>query len=152
MKGRKPKPTTLKLLTGNPGKRKLNMSEPTPPIAVPDCPEHLNALAKTEWARITKELKALGIISRLDRAALAAYCQNYARIIEAELKIASMGMVIKTPFGPARNPYLGIAERAYKLMKDFLTEFGLTPVSRSRIKGAELPAGSQNAEDKRFFG
>jgi P27 family predicted phage terminase small subunit len=152
MRGRKPKPTALKLLTGNAGKRRLNQSEPKPPIDIPDCPEHLTEPARTEWERITPILKQQGLVTRLDRAALAAYCQNYARLAEAEGHIKPGQLIVKTSFGPIPNPYLGVANRAYKLMKDFLTEFGLTPVSRSRISGAAPPAGSNEADEKRFLG
>lgn len=38
MAGRKPKPTALKKLEGNPGKRKLNTKEPVPAKGMPDCP------------------------------------------------------------------------------------------------------------------
>jgi hypothetical protein len=34
MRGRRPKPTRLKLLTGNPGKHPLNRSEPKPEPAI----------------------------------------------------------------------------------------------------------------------
>jgi hypothetical protein len=35
MAGRRPKPTHLKVVTGNPGKRKLNDKEPTPAREIP---------------------------------------------------------------------------------------------------------------------
>ena len=41
MAGRKPKPTALKKLEGNPGKRKLNTKEPMPGKGMPDCPKWL---------------------------------------------------------------------------------------------------------------
>ena len=41
MAGRKPKPTAVKKLEGNPGKRKLNTKEPVPAKGMPDCPEWL---------------------------------------------------------------------------------------------------------------
>jgi hypothetical protein len=51
--GPRPQPTTLRLLRGNPGKRKLNRDEPQPeiPPAVPDPPPHLLPLARDEWWR-----------------------------------------------------------------------------------------------------
>mgnify|MGYP006980038133 CR=1 FL=1 len=39
MAGRKPKPTAVKKLEGNPGKRKLNKKEPIPAKEMPECPE-----------------------------------------------------------------------------------------------------------------
>ena len=41
MAGRKPKPTAVKKLEGNPGKRKLNTKEPNPGKGMPDCPAWL---------------------------------------------------------------------------------------------------------------
>lgn len=41
MAGRKLKPTAVKKLEGNPGKRKLNAKEPIPARGMPDCPEWL---------------------------------------------------------------------------------------------------------------
>ena len=59
--GRKPKPTSLKVLEGNPGKRALNDTEPKPEKKAPKCPTWLNKEAKKEWKRIATELEALGI-------------------------------------------------------------------------------------------
>lgn len=39
--GRKPKPSALKRLEGNPGKRPLNELEPIPPVIGLTCPKHL---------------------------------------------------------------------------------------------------------------
>ena len=75
MRGRKPLPTALRLISGNPGKRPINGREPKPVISIPTCPAHLMPLAKTEWKRLARYLHDPGIISELDRAALAAYCQ-----------------------------------------------------------------------------
>ena len=49
MAGRKSKPTALKKLEGNPGKRKLNTKEPVPGKGMPDCPKWLLPEAKKEW-------------------------------------------------------------------------------------------------------
>ena len=43
MAGRKPKPTAIKKLEGNPGKRKLNTKEPIPAKGMPECPQWLLA-------------------------------------------------------------------------------------------------------------
>ena len=52
MAGRKPKPTALKKLEGNPGKRKLNTKEPIPAKGMLNCPEWLLPEAKKEWERL----------------------------------------------------------------------------------------------------
>ena len=69
MAGRKPKPTRLKLITGNPGKRRLNEREPKPKAVVPRCPVELCDAAKKEWRRIGKQLAVLGLLTEIDRAA-----------------------------------------------------------------------------------
>ena len=56
MAGRKPKPTALKKLEGNPGKRELNTKEPVPEKGMPDCPKWLLSEAKVEWNRLCKKL------------------------------------------------------------------------------------------------
>lgn len=151
MRGRKPTPTALKLLTGNPGKRPVNTTEPNPPSIAPDCPEHLSAEAKQEWARISIQLLDLGLLTQLDRSALAAYCQAYGRWVAAELQIDRTSEIVKTIKGNSvQNPWLWVANRALDQMKDFLTEFGLTPVSRCRIHGA-TPVGA-DAEQNAMFG
>jgi phage terminase small subunit len=67
MRGRRPKPTRLKLLTGNPGKRPFNDTEPRPEPVVPECPPELSELARREWDRLAPELAKLRIVTNLDR-------------------------------------------------------------------------------------
>ena len=82
--GRRPMPTKLKLLAGNPGKRRLDEHEPEPASRLPEPPDHLSDEAKREWSRVGELLLDLGLVSELDRAALALYCQARARWVEAE--------------------------------------------------------------------
>jgi P27 family predicted phage terminase small subunit len=135
MRGRKPKPATLKLLRGNPGRRPLNHSEPRPPAAIPDCPGHLHGEALAEFHRITSELHAIGLLTRADRAALTAYCVAWGRWVEAEIKVRKKGAVITTHTGTQKqNPWLAIAHEELGIMHKFLVEFGLSPSSRTRLK------------------
>ena len=80
MAGRKPKPTALKKLEGNPGKRKLNTKEPVPEKGMPDCPKWLLPEAKEEWKRLCQKLSEMGVLTEIDMAAFAAcgeerFCQ-----------------------------------------------------------------------------
>lgn len=136
--GRPRKPTTLKVLEGNPGKRPINKDEPKPIPVAPKCPAHLDPVARKEWRRISANLEPLGLLTQIDMAALAAYCQVYSRWVEAENQIRKHGMLVKSPNGyPMQSPYLNIASKAVEQMKAFLTEFGMTPASRSRISVEE---------------
>ena len=132
--GRKPKPTALKKLEGNPGKRKLNNKEPKPDHGIPPCPIWLLPEAKSEWKRLCENLGQLGILTKVDRAAFAAYCQSYARWKEAQEHIDKEGAVFETEKGyQQQTPWVGIANTNQKMMLQAAAEFGLTPSSRSRI-------------------
>jgi P27 family predicted phage terminase small subunit len=134
VRGRKPKPTHLKLIEGNPGKRKLNKGgEPKPPPIAPECPAWLMPEAQQEWGRIAPQLEALGLLTLVDGAALAAYCQAFARWKQAETRIVKRGLTMKTPNGEIQRPEVAIAQKSVQIMKAFLTEFGLTPSSRTRL-------------------
>jgi len=144
MRGRKPTPTHLKLVRGNPGKRRLNAAEPSPERTLPSPPPELSADARAEWDRVAGELHRIGVLSGIDRAALAAYCQAYGRWVVAERAIAKMaerdqlteGLMIKTTNGNAvQNPLVGTANKAMADLVRYAAEFGMTPSARSRISG-----------------
>src|SRR4051812_31758105 len=138
MRGRRRKPTRLKMLTGNPGKRRLNEDEPRPDANIPECPPELGPLAQQEWCRLVGELAVLRLLTNLDRAALAAYCGAYALWAESTAAIQKYGAMIKSPSGfPIQSPYLSIANRQAGIMMRIASEFGFTPASRSRIATPE---------------
>jgi P27 family predicted phage terminase small subunit len=131
MKGRKPKPTVVKLVTGNPGRRPLNKREPKPKPGLPTPPGHLMAEAKTEWRRVAKYLHAMGLLTALDRAAVAVYCQAYGRWVRAELALEAMAekepatqaLLMKTKSGNLiQNPLVGVANKAMDMMLKRLFE------------------------------
>ncbi len=133
-RGRKPKPTAIKELEGNPGKRQLNTNEPKPAARAPSCPKWLEPDAKKEWRRLAKQMEQLGILTEVDMAAFAGYCQAYARWKAAEEFISKHGAIVKTPSGYWQQiPQVSIAQQYLKQMNKFCEQFGLTPASRSRI-------------------
>jgi P27 family predicted phage terminase small subunit len=137
MVGRKTKPTALKKLEGNPGKRPLNFQEITPEPIPPTCPGWLLPEAKREWRRLYPQLLELGLLSQIDRAALAGYCQAYARWRQAEESIRKKLTYGYTNKSGNRNklakPEVAIAQRYLELVRAFCSEFGLTPSSRGRM-------------------
>lgn len=146
-RGRKPKPTALKELEGNPGKRDLNFFEPKPEKIAPRCPTWLENEAKKEWKRSSKELETLGILTQVDMAAFAGYCQAYARWKEAEEFITKHGTIVKTPSGYWQQvPQVSIAQSYLKIMNRFCEQFGLTPSSRSRIVSEKISSGDDPME------
>ena len=151
--GPKPVPTHLKILAGNPGHRPLSTNEAKPLPGRPTCPRHLSPEAKTEWRRMVRELEPLGLLTSLDRAALAAYCQAWARWAEAEEALRRHGMLVKSPSGyPMVSPYLSVANKALNQVRLLLGEFGLSPSSRSRVTAAYVPDARDLAFEREFGG
>lgn len=130
------KPTRLKVLQGNPGKRPISKTEPKPAAVAKlgNAPRHLNRYGQREWRRMGTILQTMGLLTEIDLAAFEAYCATYGRWIQAELAVKEEGYTIITRAGNViQNPNLGIANRALTEMRKWLIEFGLTPSSRSRI-------------------
>jgi P27 family predicted phage terminase small subunit len=76
----------------------------------------------------------MGVLTVADRAALAAYCQAWARWVEAEEKLKETPMLMKTPSGYVQqSPWLSIANKQMELMCRYMSELGLTPVARTRL-------------------
>lgn len=160
IRGRKPKPTHLKVVTGNPGRRPLNQHEIQPPRrrSAPKPPPHLLPEAKAEWKRLAPSLSLLGILSDLDVSPFAAYCQSYARWVQAERLLAGLAeqdatgrdaMLIKTRAGGVTaNPMLWVARSAANDMVRYAAEFGFTPSSRTRLHAT---APSTAAHDESSF-
>jgi P27 family predicted phage terminase small subunit len=148
-RGRKPKPTALRLLEGNPGKRPINTNEPIPPKGGLKCPEWLLPEAKKEWKRLAAPLEAMGVLTLADLTAFAGYCQAYARWREAEEFITQHGSIFKTPSGYVQQvPQVSIAQQNLKIMQSFCSNFGLTPDARSRLISAEASTNSDDPMER----
>lgn len=145
LKGRKPKPTNLRIIEGNPGKRPINKDEPKPPAVTPTRPEWLLPEAKREWNRVAPVLESMGLLMVVDRAALAGYCQAWGRYVEADANITKYGSVLKAATSDyvQPNPYVSIARQSLQMVRAFCSEFGLTPSSRGRMS---VPGSQDDAE------
>lgn len=135
-RGKKPKPTQLKVLQGTDRPDRVNSHEPKPDLSIPVPGDHLSLEAVMEWGRITPELKKLGLITEIDHAALEAYCETYGRwvILCRLMKEPDFKWIEKTSKGtPIQNPVVGMANTCLSLMHKFLVEFGMTPSSRTRV-------------------
>ncbi len=137
MRGRKSISSKIIDITGGTARthRPLRYQEPTPPEKMPTCPKHLNKVARKEWRRAGKILQKIGLLTEIDRMIFAAYCEAYARWIEATVKVQETGMVYKKADGtPGLNPYLRIAREAFDQMIKAGTQIGLSPSSRVNLK------------------
>ncbi len=134
LRGPAPKPTALRVLEGNLGKRPLNPHEPKPRKAVPRCPEHLDERARKEWRRLVPVLQRMGVLTEADGLALANLCQTYSTLIRAQEKLNESGILYQTPSGYVmQNPLLSVVNQRVDTITKLSREFGLTPAARTRI-------------------
>lgn len=137
-RGPKSLPDNVHKLNGNPSKKNFaNHTGSDVPVEIPEPPEHLDDGALTEWGRISHELFRLGLIAKVDRAALGVYCQAYSRWAHAEGKIKEKGddaLIQSTGNGYQQiGVWLQISNRAVEQMKSFLAEFGMSPSARVKV-------------------
>lgn len=144
MAGRRPKPSHLRLVTGNAGKRPINKAEPKPFRAIPSPPDHLSPEARVAWGRFSAMLDRIGVLTEADAAALEQVSETYVEIVALRSDIAANGrfQTVITKSGDEmermRPAYSALMD-ADRRLKAWLVEFGVTPAARSKVKanGAE---------------
>jgi len=132
----------LKLVEGrSPGRDSGGRKVKEPPSfdrGTPEPPDWLSREARAEWDRIVPELVRLHITKPIDRAALAAYCETWARFVSAQEAIKIDGLaVIGSQGQPVKNPAVAIAEAAGKEIRAWAGEFGLTPSAEASLATAK---------------
>ncbi|CAM3307637.1 phage terminase small subunit P27 family [Halomonas lysinitropha] len=134
-RGRKPKPSHLKAVQGNAGKRAVNHDEPQGDeiTEVPLPPEWLSPIGIELWEKIAPWLVSSKILTMSDLANLEAYCAAYSRWRLAEQDIAKNGIVVPGMNSDVKNPACTEANAALKQMAMFGSALGLDPSSRARL-------------------
>ncbi len=169
--GKKPLPTKIKELRGgkNTYHRKQNKKEPQPETSdkVPKAPAYLSKVAQAEWRRMAKELHGMGLLTKVDIVALAAYCECFANWVDITVKLQRTGLYIKSPIkrdksqmidgkmvegkilsggNIVQSPLWAIKNRAELEMRKWMVEFGMTPSSRSNVQATEKKKNDPLAE------
>lgn len=132
-RGRKPKPTNLKQLAGNPGKRPLNKREPKPQTKVKR-PRGLTGLRRAFWDEHAPELARLEILTGVDSPAFRLMAESYAFALEAAAEVRHDGFTVEGREGPKKNPAAQVWRDNALLFKSLAVEFGMTPSARARLK------------------
>jgi len=149
MPGPPKKPTALKLVAGNPGKRALNKREPKPTGNLYDAPAWLTDTQRVGWAYAI-ECAPFGLLKRIDRSTLVAWVVAEDLHRQAAEKLNGGTMLIKTPNGmPVQSPYLSILNKQAAIMLKAASEMGFTPASRSRVEVSDDAQDEDPAD--RFF-
>lgn len=149
--GRKPKPTALKVLDGNPGRRPINEKEPKPKKVnkLPAPPRYFGKYGKSAWNKYGAILIKMGLLSKADMIAFEALCHSYELYYKASSQLnrldpddTATGILIKGDNGIFYpNPLMNIARQQLEMFRKLLVEFGMTPSSRSRlqVEGEDTP-------------
>ncbi|MEQ7870736.1 phage terminase small subunit P27 family [Chromohalobacter salexigens] len=134
-RGRKPKPSHLKAIQGNAGKRGINHDEPQAEslTEVPLPPEWLDPIGIEMWEKIAPWLVGSKILTDSDIPNLEVYCAAYARWRQAEKDIAKNGITVMGMNSEVKNPACTVANESLKQMTTFGSALGLDPASRARL-------------------
>lgn len=177
-KGRKPTPTYLKVVRGNPGKRPLPQNEPKPKKARkrPTAPSHVSEIAKGIWDQIVKELDDIAILTTIDVFAVEILCEALAdhrasgqQIETARAEYAAAkaedkesdwsadGRYYRTRnkdggFMWRAHPAVALRSDADRRLRAWCAEFGLTPSARTRLVVGTGGTQAENDDDDEFFG
>lgn len=151
MRGRKPKPIGQQIAEGDPRKRGKNKLKealsglPAPQRGYPPCPDHLSPLARRTWEFLSAQIEIMNQDHRPDALMLEGACVNYARAVKADQAVDRDGITIELSkideesgerilLGMKANPAASISDKAWKLVRAFCSEFGLSPSSLTRLK------------------
>ena len=142
--GRPPKPTSQKALGGTLQPSRTNRHEPVPDVALPPAPDWLSERGRRYWDEIGAVLLHMKVVTFGDGPAFSLLVESLAEWAEARQAVIGVGGVggvglvyeMETESGQTMrrpNPEVAQASDAMKRALRMLTEFGLTPASRSKV-------------------
>lgn len=133
--GRKPKPTVLKVLQGNPGKRPLNNDEPMPAVGAGRPPSWLDRAAKAHWKELAPMLTRLGVLTEADRPAFTMLCQAWSEWRAAVRMLKGQDTIFVAESGYTQvTGYVSLERLRKRDYQQLGAKFGLSPSDRTAIK------------------
>ena len=150
----KPKPTPLKVLEGNRGKRPLPENEPKPRPKAPECPPDLDTGARKAWRRLAPILERLGLLTELDGDTFASVVQIRSRLeklfrrqkkVETLIRKATKALDSDEMEALQKErEWLFKEERLFlQQFRQYAAEFGLSP--RGRV-GLAVGVGKKDSQ------
>ena len=139
-RGRKPKPTALKILQGNPGKRALNLEEPDFGVGVPPKPDYFDKYASDEWDALVSILVPARVLTKGEIGILVVTCDAYSQFRQSlaflKRKRSQSYDASSIQGGHNYKTYPEVSQRniARKQYQLGLAELGLTPSARTKVK------------------
>lgn len=138
-RGRKGQSTSMKLLRGNPGKRKLNFEEPIYPPGAPDKPAWLDKHSSGEWNRLVTVMMEGRTLTKADGGILLSCCLAFSEMVRNELVLQKLGdcYMLEDEYGRKlykNRPEIIRAEVSRRQYVSFLAELGQTTVAKTKVK------------------
>ena len=153
MAGRPPKPTKIHQLHGTDRADRTNDAEPQPDSAdVSKPPSWLKGRGRKQWKRVAPILADMNLVTVADTDALALLCDSLAEYIEARDVVSKHGATYETVTKDGstmyrQRPEVSQYQDAWRRVLRMMTDFGMTPGSRSKVK----VGGKQEADSFEEF-
>lgn len=141
-------PTQLKIARGTLRNDRINGKEPKPIelITLPSAPDYLSDRALEIYQDLGENLISQRLLSVMDLSALVMLSVDLSLYEDCLRKILEQGsvIVVNTREGqiPKINPYHNVKKVLEDKIIKLLSEFGLTPSSRSRVSQLPKPKGN----------
>ena len=157
--GRPRTPSHLKLVRGTARSDRTNPREPKPEKGIPPTPAHMTPHGKKAWRYLAPLINRTGVLTKSDAVALEQASELYGSILAARerlrepimgsrydrktgltvvFEVAAANARTYTTFGSTGvtvrdRPEHDVIKEARRELLRYLTEFGLTPASRSKV-------------------
>jgi phage terminase small subunit len=147
--GRRPQPTALTVLRGNPSRKKLNENEVVPPAGEIVKPAGLSVAAGVVWDELAPVCLAMGTLTTADIRAFASLCELQSTMQQTSAAKDGRELFRLQPEKDDESRVEVVIDSILRLERETATAlrpyydyFGMTPSSRARIqvpKKAEAP-------------
>jgi P27 family predicted phage terminase small subunit len=143
-RGRRPKPTQLKLLEGNPGRREVNLDEPVSDMpAIKPSVVAMDEIASLEWDRVTAAMPP-GIYTANDAPTLTTYALAWSMLVKSQKDIDENGVTFTCYLTNKKTGEIYLSEiktnpalRAWKAATETILKcgekLGLNPAARQSL-------------------
>ena len=148
MRGRKPKPTNLKRLQGNPGKRRLNKREPKPRTSGLE-PSAVVAREIAFRDLVAPVLRKAELLTDADLPAFEMMAVHFAIAQEATHYVHQIGLTTYKNGRGKKRAILQVLRDNSTAFRAYAAEFGMTPSSRTRI--SLPPADHEPSLEEQLF-
>lgn len=122
-------------------------------------PSDLSATAQAFWHLVVADCLAAGTVAKCDGLILRRAAESYELYVEAHAEVVRLGVLISeeraTKFGTytvrKRNPACEARSVAWREIVSVLTQFGLSPSSRTKVEALGAPSGDE-ADAAQYLG